>query len=49
MTKFKQAPKSIFSKKLTFADLKNGITVNGGPLPDDQNKLSVGSGWKLSF
>lgn len=37
------------SKKLTFADLKNGITVNGGPLPDDQNKLSVGSGWKLRF
>lgn len=37
------------TKKLTYADLKNGITVNGGPLPDDQNKLSVGSGWKLRF
>ncbi|MBK8621590.1 MAG: hypothetical protein IPN79_07465 [Saprospiraceae bacterium] len=37
------------SKKLTYADLKNGVTVNGAGLPDDQNQLSVGSGWKLRF
>jgi hypothetical protein len=39
----------LLEKKLTYADLKKGLTVNGGPLPDDEKTLPVGSGWKLRF
>jgi hypothetical protein len=35
-------------KKLTYADLKNGITVSGAALPDEKD-LAVGSSWKLTF
>jgi len=31
--------------ELTYDDLKAGLTVNGGPLPDDQAELAVGSLW----
>ncbi|MBK8349205.1 MAG: hypothetical protein IPL08_16915 [Saprospiraceae bacterium] len=41
--------KTNFSEKLTYADLKNGITIGGAPLPADDKALAVGSGWKLSF
>ncbi|MBK9737869.1 MAG: hypothetical protein IPO92_24210 [Saprospiraceae bacterium] len=41
--------KTNFSEKLTYADLKNGITIGGAPLPADDKTLAVGSGWKLSF
>ncbi|MBK8825318.1 MAG: hypothetical protein IPO26_01135 [Saprospiraceae bacterium] len=41
--------KTYFSEKLTYADLKNGITINGAALPADDKTLAVGSGWKLSF
>jgi hypothetical protein len=34
---------------LTYDDLKNGLTVNGGPLPADQVELAVGSQWTFSF
>lgn len=41
--------KTNFAEKLTYADLKNGITIGGAPLPADDKSLAVGSGWKLSF
>lgn len=37
------------SQDLTYADLKKGLSVNGSALPDNQNDLAVGSGWKLRF
>ncbi len=43
------ANKIEITKKITYADLKKGLTVNGAPLPDDQKLLAVGSGWKLRF
>lgn len=39
----------LLEKKLTYADLKKGLTVNGGALPDDEKTLPVGSGWKFRF
>jgi hypothetical protein len=33
----------------TYEDLKAGLTVDGGPLPDSDLDLKVGSGWKLRF
>jgi hypothetical protein len=37
------------SQELTYAQLKSGLTVNGGPLPDNEVDLAVGSGWQFSF
>lgn len=37
------------SKAFTYADLKNGLSVGGAALPDDEKDLAVGSGWKLRF
>lgn len=34
---------------LTYDQLKEGLTVNGGPLPTDQTELALGSGWVLRF
>jgi hypothetical protein len=34
---------------LTYDDLKEGLTVNGGPLPASDLDLKVGSGWKFRF
>jgi hypothetical protein len=34
---------------LTYDQLKEGLTVNGGPLPTDQTQLALGSGWVLRF
>jgi hypothetical protein len=39
----------LLDKNITYADLKKGLTVNGGGLPDDQKVLPVGSGWKFRF
>lgn len=36
-------------EQLTYAQLKEGLTVNGGPLPDDETQLALGSGWSLRF
>jgi hypothetical protein len=33
----------------TYDDLRAGLTINGGPLTDDQNQLAVGAGWKFRF
>lgn len=33
----------------TYEDLKAGLTVDGGALPDSDLDLKVGSGWKLRF
>jgi hypothetical protein len=41
--------RTVIDGKLTYDDLKAGITVGGEPLPEDQNELKVGSGWKLRF
>ena len=40
---------SLIDVQLTYAQLKEGLTVNGGPLPDDETELSLGSGWVLRF
>lgn len=32
-----------------YSQLKAGITVDGAPLPDDEEQLKVGSGWNLRF
>jgi hypothetical protein len=32
-----------------YSQLREGITIDGTPLPDDQLLLKVGSGWKLRF
>lgn len=34
---------------LTYADLKEGITVEGSPLPDSELDLSIGDSWKLEY
>ncbi len=34
---------------LTYDQLKEGLIVNGGPLPDDQTQLALGSGWSFRF
>jgi len=40
---------TLIHDELTYADLKEGLTVNGGPLPDDETELALGSGWSLRF
>lgn len=34
---------------VNYADLKNGILINGNPLPDDETLLSIGSSWNLIY
>ena len=34
---------------ITYADLINGIVLNGGPLPDDETELPIGAFWELSY
>jgi hypothetical protein len=34
---------------VNYADLKNGILINGNPLPDDETLLSIGSSWVLVY
>ncbi len=34
---------------LTYADLKEGITVNGSPLPASDVDLTIGDSWELSY
>lgn len=34
---------------LTYADLKSGITINGGSLPDADVDLTIGDSWVLSY
>jgi hypothetical protein len=34
---------------LTYEELKAGLTVNGGPLPDDETQLAIGSQWQFRF
>ncbi|HZV70270.1 MAG TPA: hypothetical protein VFG10_12030 [Saprospiraceae bacterium] len=40
---------TLIDDQLTYADLKAGLTVNGGSLPDDETALALGSGWTLRF
>ena len=40
---------SAFTDDLTYDELRSGLTVNGGPLPDDQNQLAIGSQWQFRF
>ena len=34
---------------ITFADLREGLTLNGNPLPTDELAIAIGSTWKLTF
>lgn len=36
---------TVVTDELTYEDLKTGLTVNGGSLPDNQAELAVGSLW----
>ena len=40
-------PEVTFS--VTYADLKNGILINGNELPNDETQLSIGSSWTLTY
>jgi hypothetical protein len=37
------------SDDLTYEELKAGLTVNGGPLPDNETDLAIGSQWQFRF
>jgi hypothetical protein len=34
---------------ITYADLKNGLTVGGAALPTDENLLPIGDSWTLTY
>jgi hypothetical protein len=34
---------------ITYTDLKNGIVIDGGALPDDETALPIGDFWELSY
>jgi hypothetical protein len=34
---------------VAYADLKNGLTLDGAALPDDETLLPIGDSWKLSY
>ncbi len=36
-------------QEITYDDLKNGIVINGGAMPDDQTALAIGSLWRMRF
>lgn len=38
-----------FSDEITYDQLREGIVVNGNPLPADELAVSIGSGWQLRF
>lgn len=38
-----------FSDDITYSQLKEGILLNGTPLPDDEVSVSIGSGWQFRF
>lgn len=38
-----------FSDDVNYSQLKNGITLNGEPLPDDEVSVAIGSGWLMTF
>ena len=35
--------------ELTYAKLKEGLTINGNPLPDNEVDIAIGSGWQFRF
>jgi len=35
--------------EFTYDDLREGIVLDGGGLPDDQTALAIGSGWRMRF
>lgn len=39
--------REVIIDSLTYADLKDGLTLEGQPLPDDELLLAVGAGWAL--
>lgn len=41
--------RSLVEGTLTYADLKDGVLIDGDPLPENEADLKVGSGWKLRF
>ncbi len=38
-----------FTYSVNYAELKNGITLNGNPLPADETQLAIGSDWTLVY
>ena len=34
---------------LTYAKLKEGLTINGNPLPENEVDIAIGSGWQFRF
>jgi hypothetical protein len=38
-----------FTFNITYTDLKNGILLNGNPLPADETTLAIGSNWNLVY
>lgn len=41
--------KTSLNQSFNYADLKNGVIVNGAALPTNEADLAVGSGWKFRF
>jgi hypothetical protein len=41
--------KVVIDDEFTYEDLKEGITVDGNPLPEDDVELAVGSGWVITY
>jgi hypothetical protein len=39
--------REVIVDSLSYADLKNGLTLDGQPLPEDELQLAVGAGWDL--
>ncbi len=39
----------IFEEFLTFAQLRDGLTIGGGPLPTDELEIPIGSKWNFRF
>jgi hypothetical protein len=35
--------------ELTYAKLKEGLIINGNPLPEDELDIAIGSGWQFRF
>lgn len=40
---------ALINDQVTFADLREGITINGAPLTENEVDLPVGSKWELTF
>lgn len=38
-----------FSEPFTYAELKEGLTLAGSPLPDDETQIGTGSTWNLRY